>query len=262
MTLYPQLILLIVYNVLSIVSGASSSTGPSAEPAAAEAFFNTKNIILIVIIAICGSFSLFLIYRIIRLYKNPSDNSIYPTSTGASSGSSNDDSNTARNWKIDSNDIEIGELIGTGGLGKIYKGKWRGLTVAIKELIHSAKEDTISSEMSVLIKVRHPNLVLFMGISQPSVGKLHIINEYMSRGNLYSVLHDKGIKLDWKRRIQFAIDTARAMNYLHCSKPPILHKSLNSINILIDKEFVAKVSDYSLDAIKSAAKKSGVCKEQ
>lgn len=55
-----------------------------------------------------------------------------------------------------------------------------------------------------------------------------------------------------------ALDAARAMNYLHGNKPPILHKNLNSINLLVDKEMVTKVCDYALDTIRTAAKKSGV----
>jgi len=168
------------------------------------------------------------------------------------------DETTKTNWKVDFNDLEIGEQLGQGSIGKVFKGKWRGLTVAIKEIHHTANEDQIQEELSLLIKVRHPNLTLFMGIACPTSEKLCIISEHMSRGNLYSVLHDKNLKLDWKRRIMMALDTARALNYLHCSKPPILHKNLNSINILVDKELVTKVSDYGLEKLRIAAKKSGV----
>jgi serine/threonine protein kinase len=55
-----------------------------------------------------------------------------------------------------------------------------------------------------------------------------------------------------------ALESARAMNYLHQNKPPLLHKSLSSINILIDKELVAKVSDYGLDNLRGAARKNGM----
>jgi serine/threonine protein kinase len=109
------------------------------------------------------------------------------------------------------------------------------LTVAVKEIIHSAKDEQVQDELALIIKVRHPNLVLFMGVAQPSLDKLCLVSEYMGKGNLYTVLHDKALKLDWKKRIGIALDAARAMNYLHCSKPAIVHKTLNSINILVRK---------------------------
>ena len=62
-----------------------------------------------------------------------------------------------------------------------------------------------------------------------------VVNLSFFRGALFHLLHDHAIKLDWKRRIQMALNISQAMNNLHCSKPPILHKNLNSINVLVDK---------------------------
>jgi len=145
-------------------------------------------------------------------------------------------------------------LIGTGSMGKVFQGKWRGLTVAVKEVQHSASEAALQNELALLIRVRHPNLCLFLGVAQPSPHKLLLVSEYMARGNLYSVLHDRSLKLDWRRRLSMAVDAARAMNYLHCSHPPILHAHLTSINLLVDSEFVTKVGDYALDTLRLAAK--------
>lgn len=128
----------------------------------------------------------------------------------------------------------------------------------MKEVLHTAKEAELIEELHLLIRVRHPNLCLFMGLAMPTPDKLYLVSEHMSRGNLYTVLHDKSQKLDWRRRISMALDAARAMNYLHCSKPLILHRNLNSINLLVDKELVTKVCDYALDTIRTSAKKSGV----
>jgi serine/threonine protein kinase len=161
-----------------------------------------------------------------------------PTSFATPGEAAGTDDISKRNWKIDFNDLEMGALIAKGVTGKVFKARWRGLTVAVKELIHTAQEEQITSELNVLIRVRHPTLVLFMGIAQPSKDKLCIVNEFMSKGSLYSVLHDKSLKLDWRRRMTMALDTARAMNYLHFCKPPILHRQLNSVNVLVDKELV------------------------
>ncbi len=173
-------------------------------------------------------------------------------------GSNETDETTTRNWKIDYGDLEIGALLGQGSIGRVYAGKWRGLLVAVKEVQHTASESEIVAELSLLIRVRHPNLCLFMGLAMPTPDKLCLVSEHMARGNLYTVLHDKTLKLDWRRRLLMALDAARAMNYLHCSRPPILHGHLNSINLLVDKELVTKASDYAVDTIRQRAKRSGV----
>jgi hypothetical protein len=156
------------------------------------------------------------------------------------SAAGEDDETTQRNWKIEYGDLELGALIGQGSIGRVFAGKWRGLLVAVKEVQHNASESEIVAELSLLIRVRHPNLCLFMGLAMPAADRLCLVSEFMSRGNLYTVLHDKQLKLDWRRRILIALDAARAMNYLHCSRPAILHGHLNSINLLVDKELVIK----------------------
>lgn len=47
--------------------------------------------------------------------------------------------------------------------------------------------------------------------------------------------------LDEKRRMRFAVDIARGMNYLHSCVPPIVHRDLKSPNLLVDKDFTVKV---------------------
>lgn len=167
------------------------------------------------------------------------------------------DINTKKTWKIDYGSVTIGDLIGQGVTGKTYKAKWRGLIVAMKELVHNSKEDQISKELQHIIRVRHPSLVLFLGICFPSQNKVALMSQYMERGNLSTVLKDKDVELNWGSRITMALEVARAMNYLHCCKPIILHKCLNSINILVNNELSAKVSDYGLDSVRKAAKKTG-----
>ena len=68
--------------------------------------------------------------------------------------------------------------------------------MAVKELtISSNKEETLQQELSQVIRVRHPYLVLFMGVAQPSPEKICIVSEYMAKDSLFTVIHDRNQKV-------------------------------------------------------------------
>ncbi|KAK6927284.1 Serine-threonine/tyrosine-protein kinase, catalytic domain, partial [Dillenia turbinata] len=70
------------------------------------------------------------------------------------------------------------------------------------------------------------------------------------RGSLYRLLHRPNVQLDEKRRMRMALDVAKGMNYLHTSHPVIVHRDLKSLNLLVDKNWVVKVSDFGLSRMK------------
>lgn len=307
-------------------------------------------------------------------------------------------------WKLDPSEVEIGALIGQGSLGTVHQGKWKSIQVAVKVIHHMGNRENLENDLRSLIRVRHPRLVLFMGIavlddprpntastptsssstdtafrlragsissyvsieqylnittnpepttpvlppalplhlapdavagsgaslamtptsarrsstrseirrrsSEQSVsltmnpgedahpsrtrtptsdrsatpstsnstrplqqwfkrGKstqmasvMFIVTEYMQRGSLQNCLLDTSLHLPWSRRIDLALDVARAMHYLHCMRPPVIHRHLSSANVLVDQDLTAKVSDYGLDSIRKVATSRGVVVEE
>ena len=60
-----------------------------------------------------------------------------------------------------------------------------------------------------------------------------IVTEYVPGGSLFGVLHEQKRPLDVLTKLDIALDVARGMDYLHTLPPPIIHRDLNSHNILL-----------------------------
>jgi len=109
--------------------------------------------------------------------------------------------------------------------------------------------DEFRREVAIMRRLRHPNVVLFMGaVTVPP--KLSIVTEFCPRGSLYRLLHRPNRELDERRRIRMALDVVKGMNYLHRSSPPIVHRDLKSPNLLVDKNWTVKVCDFGLSRLK------------
>jgi serine/threonine protein kinase len=106
--------------------------------------------------------------------------------------------------------------------------------------------------VSLLTKLRHKHVVLFMGASF-APESLYIIMEFASNGSLWGVLHGRQQgACTPRRRLQWAAETAKGMAYLHSRSPPIVHRDLKSGNLLVDEDWHIKVSDFGLARTKCA----------
>ncbi|KAF3441720.1 hypothetical protein FNV43_RR15635 [Rhamnella rubrinervis] len=154
------------------------------------------------------------------------------------------------------NDLDLKERIGAGSFGTVHRADWHGSDVAVKILMeqdfHAERFKEFLREVSIMKRVRHPNIVLFMGaVTQPP--NLSIVTEYLARGSLYRLLHKPSAReiLDERRRLNMAYDVAKGMNYLHKRNPPIVHRDLKSPNLLVDKKYTVKVCDFGLSRLKA-----------
>eukprot|EP00850_Spirogloea_muscicola_P001052 SM000004S14922 [mRNA] locus=s4:220990:227245:- [translate_table: standard] len=159
-------------------------------------------------------------------------------------------------WEIPWEDIIIGDRIGLGSYGEVYRGDWHGSEVAVKKFleqdVQGAALEEFRGEVAIMKRLRHPNVVLFMGaVTRPP--HLSIVTEFLPRGSLYRLLHRQhaNTTIDIARRLRMALDVAKGMNYLHSSNPPIVHRDLKSPNLLVDKNWVVKVCDFGLSKIKN-----------
>jgi len=101
-------------------------------------------------------------------------------------------------------------------------------------------------QVEVLSCIRHPNMVLLLGAC-PEYGCL--VYEYMSNGSLEDRIFRKGNSppLPWQLRFRIAAEIGTGLLFLHQAKPePLVHRDLKPDNILIDRNFVSKISDVGL----------------
>ncbi|KAJ7962651.1 Protein kinase domain [Quillaja saponaria] len=138
--------------------------------------------------------------------------------------------------------------IGEGGYGPVYKCYLDHTPVAVKVLRPDAAQgrSQFKQEIDILSCIRHPNMVLLLGAC-PEYGIL--IYEYMANGSLEDCLFRKGDThvLSWQLRFRIAAEIATGLLFLHQTKPePLVHRDLKPGNILVDHNYVCKISDVGL----------------
>lgn len=163
----------------------------------------------------------------------------------------------AMDWlEIAWDELHIKERIGAGSFGTVHRAEWHGSDVAVKVLtVQDFQDDQLKEflrEVSIMKRVRHPNVVLFMGAVTVRP-HFSIVTEYLPRGSLFRLIHRPaaGEIMDQRRRIRMALDVAKGINYLHCLSPPIVHWDLKSPNLLVDKNWTVKVCDFGLSRFKA-----------
>uniref|UniRef100_A0A0E0QTM7 non-specific serine/threonine protein kinase n=1 Tax=Oryza rufipogon TaxID=4529 RepID=A0A0E0QTM7_ORYRU len=135
--------------------------------------------------------------------------------------------------------------IGQGGFGSVYYAELRGEKTAIKKMGMQATQEFLA-ELKVLTHVHHLNLVRLIGYCVENC--LFLVYEFIDNGNLSQHLQRTGYApLSWATRVQIALDSARGLEYLHEHVVPVyVHRDIKSANILLDKDFRAKIADFGL----------------
>ena len=153
-------------------------------------------------------------------------------------------------WVINKDEVTLTkEELGRGSYAVVTVGIFRGLRVAVKSLhtviISDYNLGIFSREMSIASRVRHPNLVQFIGATK--VGNPLILTELMSTSLNQELQRNR---LTNQQILSIAQDVALGLNYLHLFKPqPIIHRDVSSPNVLLKPctgpaGYEAKVADY------------------
>ncbi|KAJ4733927.1 Wall-associated kinase family protein [Rhynchospora pubera] len=151
------------------------------------------------------------------------------------------------------NNFDSASILGQGGHGTVYKGSLSGQTVAIKKckMIDENKKKEFGKEMLILSQINHKNIVKLLGCCL-EVEVPMLVYEFIPNGTLLDYINNKrpGSHISLATRLRIAQESAEALAYLHSSaSPPILHGDVKSTNILSDKNYMAKVSDFGASTL-------------
>ncbi|XP_071739326.1 receptor like protein kinase S.2-like [Rutidosis leptorrhynchoides] len=156
--------------------------------------------------------------------------------------------------------------IGSGGYGMVYKAdldiqsfssnkekKKDTLTVAIKRIMNRQDdqgEQGFLAELELLTSCNHHNIVSLLGFSRQNQ-EMILVYEFLINGSLddYLAIAERKIKLNWCQRLRICLDIAEGLKYIHTNmegKPRIIHRDIKSANILLDKNWNAKIADFGL----------------
>ncbi|XP_010555207.1 PREDICTED: serine/threonine-protein kinase STY46 [Tarenaya hassleriana] len=155
-------------------------------------------------------------------------------------------------WEINLKHLKFENKIASGSYGDLYKGTYCSQEVAIKvlkpERLDSELEKEFAQEVFIMRKVRHKNVVQFIGAcTKPP--HLCIVTEFMPGGSVYDYLHkQKGI-FKLPALLKVAIDVSKGMNYLHQNN--IIHRDLKAANLLMDENEMVKVADFGVARVKA-----------
>lgn len=155
-------------------------------------------------------------------------------------------------WEIDPKHLKYGTQIASASYGELYKGIYCSQEVAIKVLkaehVSSEMQREFAQEVYIMRKVRHKNVVQFMGAcTQPP--RLCIVTEFMSGGSVYDYLHKQKGFFKFPTVLKVAIDVSKGMNYLH--QHNIIHRDLKAANLLMDENGVVKVADFGVARVRA-----------
>ncbi|MCO5569867.1 hypothetical protein L7F22_023581 [Adiantum nelumboides] len=154
------------------------------------------------------------------------------------------------------------EVLGKSTYGTVYKATFEdGNQVAVKRLregIVKSQRD-FETEVNMLGKIRHPNLLALRGYYWGPKDEKLLIYDFMVGGSLAAFLHARGPEtpLNWHTRLNIAVSAARGLAHLH-NNERLVHGNLTSSNILLDSRVNAKLSDFGLSRLMTTAANANV----
>ncbi|GKB65961.1 kinase-like domain, phloem protein 2-like protein [Tanacetum coccineum] len=159
-----------------------------------------------------------------------------------------------QNIKLATQAFSQENIIGHGGFWNVYKGVTQAHgpnIIAVKRLERKSAEGEAEfmTELEILMEYKHENVIGLVGYCDEEDEKI-IVYDYASKGSLDKYLSDDS--LTWVMRLKICIDIAAGLEFLHgtvSSPEMVIHRDINSSNILLLDDWKAKISDFGLSLV-------------
>jgi len=149
-------------------------------------------------------------------------------------------------------DIVIGEKLGEGAFGVVFKAKWLNRDVAVKQV----KEGAIGGDKAVSEfegEIRHmaampfhENLVQLYGVTRLASGDLAAVVEFCANGTLMSALYGNGARADWTLDALLRIAHGAACGLAHLHRQEFVHRDVAARNVLLTRADEPKLGDFGM----------------
>ncbi len=157
--------------------------------------------------------------------------------------------------KLLDNRYEILEVVGTGGMAKVYKARCHRLNrlVAIKILREDLSQDAefrrrFHDESQAVAMLSHPNIMAVYDVSRSSELE-YIVMELIDGITLKQYMQKKGNKLNWREALHFITQIVKALGHAHSRG--IIHRDIKPHNIMVLRDGSVKVADFGIARLAS-----------
>lgn len=146
------------------------------------------------------------------------------------------------------------QKLGRGSYGTVYKAEYDDLPCAAKVLHPTLVDNSrggvmqrFEQECQVLSKIKHPNIVLYLGLRTDPASQLPVLLMELLDESLTRMLKQSQHTLPYCVQVDICYHIALALSYLHSHK--IIHRDLSGNNVLITAKRIAKVTDFGMSCI-------------
>ncbi|CAI5734442.1 unnamed protein product [Hyaloperonospora brassicae] len=153
--------------------------------------------------------------------------------------------------------IEDLKPLGSGSYATVWLVRYRNLQLLASKRLRPERRTKMHTaafvkEIKLVAKFEHPNLVRLIGAAWTDDTDLQMLSEYVEGGDLREYLAEASTPSGWTTsKFNVAIDVIEALVYVHSFVPPLVHRDLNSKNVLLSCDMEAKLSDFETPRLRS-----------